>query len=89
MGVTGSGKSQVRFILPGYVGAANGLQKVIDTLIGPRQNKLADSGLEASTKNISANRVLGHATYGNKLVLVDTPGLNEALEKVSKWMANT
>ena len=39
------------------------------------------------------NRVLGHATYGNNLVLVDTPGFDdtnkedkEILEMINQWM---
>jgi len=87
MGVTGSGKSQVSFILSGHLRSANRGQQVIDTLTG--QSKRAGSDLESCTKVVSANRVLHHGTYGNNLVLVDTPGLDTDFEKVNKWMADT
>jgi GTPase Era involved in 16S rRNA processing len=47
------------------------------------------------TQEVSAYRVLGHEKYGNKLVLVDTPGFEsedtslKVLENISVWMTRT
>jgi len=45
---------------------------------------------------VSANRVLNHEKYGDKLVLVDTPGFDatnktdkQILEMISKWLMKT
>jgi len=72
IGPAGSGKSQVSFILPDLSKLADGLEKILDTLTG--QNTRASSGVNPGTTQVSAHRILGHRKYGEKLVLVDTPG---------------
>ena len=89
MGPTGSGKSQVGLILPDHSRWANRSQKVIDTLTG--QNTRVGKTLKSYTDQVCAYRILSHEKYYDKLVLVDTPGLNayDALETVTEWMENT
>jgi len=86
--------SQVGFILPYHLSLAYHSQKVIDTLTG--QKIQASSRLQSFTNEVSGHRVLDHEKYGNKLVLVDTPGFNntiksdkQVLEMISRWMVAT
>ena len=96
MGPTGSGKSQVRLVLPDHPMFANLniLQKIIDTLTG--QKTRAGTSLKSVTDEVSAHRVLNHPTHRNKLVFVDTPGFDDTnksdkqiLEMISQWMTKT
>jgi predicted GTPase len=71
-------------ILPGL--------KVIDTLAG-QPGKRAGSRLESCTTEVRAVRLYNHAVYGDRLVLVDTPGFDdtnksdlEILQMVSDWL---
>ncbi|KAF9528234.1 P-loop containing nucleoside triphosphate hydrolase protein [Crepidotus variabilis] len=80
MGPTGCGKSNL-----------------IDTLTPlPRAQKRASDGLASYTKDVRAVRVLHHVEYGDRLVLVDTPGFNdtersdmEILEIIGDWLRKT
>ena len=94
MGPTGSGKSRVSFILLDHAMSANCPQQIIDILTG--QNMRAGTGSEIVTNEITAHRVLRHAKYRDKLVLVDTPGFDnthkgdtQTLKMVSEWLAKT
>jgi len=78
MGPTGSGKSNL-----------------IDTLTGQtgQPGQRAGSKLESCTTEVRAVRLRNHKIYGDRLVLVDTPGFDdtnksdmEILELVSQWL---
>jgi hypothetical protein len=56
----------------------------------------AANSLKSCADGVSAHRVLNHEKYGNKLVLVDTPGFDathktdrQILDMISKWMTKT
>lgn len=82
IGPTGSGKSQVGFVFPDDFTPADHSKKVIDTLTG--QKRRTGTTLQSVTDEVSAHRVLGHEKYGNKLVLVDTPGFDNPMKAISK-----
>jgi predicted GTPase len=70
------------------------VRQIIDTLTG--QKTRAAKSLKSCADGVSAHRVLDHEKYGNKLVLVDTPGFDathktdkQILEMISKWMTKT
>ncbi|KAJ3513208.1 hypothetical protein NLJ89_g3076 [Agrocybe chaxingu] len=77
MGPTGSGKSHF-----------------IDALFRTAaQHQRAGSSLESCTKKTQAIRLRNHPRYGDRLVLVDTPGFNdtqksdfEVLKLISDWL---
>jgi hypothetical protein len=71
MGLTGTGKSQVRFLLPVHLTPANRSQKVNDTV--EHASRLRPGIL---LPTIFADQVLGHEKHSNKLVLVDIPGFD-------------
>jgi len=80
------------FALMGPTGS--GKSQIIDSLTG--QKTRAGTSLKSVTDEVSAHRVIGHETYGNKLVLVDTPGLDDShksdktiLKMISEWMTKT
>ena len=65
---------------------------MIDTLTNQR-GKRAGSGLESCTTEIRAVRLSNHPEYGDRLVLVDTPGFDdthksdlEILQLISDWL---
>jgi hypothetical protein len=63
--------------------------KIIDTLAG-QPGRRAGSTLTSCTTAVSAVRLYGHPLYGDRLVLVDTPGLEnksdrEILEAISRF----
>ena len=68
-----------------------GLQ-IIDTVTNQR-GKRAGSRLESCTTEVRAVRLFNHPVYGDRLVLVDTPGFDdtnksdlEILQMVSDWL---
>jgi len=70
----------------------SGKSNVIDTLAG-QPGKRAGSRLESCTTEVRAVRLYNHAVYGDRLVLVDTPGFDdtnksdlEILQMVSDWL---
>ncbi|KIM46982.1 hypothetical protein M413DRAFT_440534 [Hebeloma cylindrosporum] len=72
----------------------SGKSQIIDSLTG--QNTRAAKSLKTCADGVSAYRVLDHEKYGNRLVLVDTPGFDathktdrQILEMISKWMTKT
>jgi len=93
--VVDAGTLQSDDILIALMGlTGSGKSQIIDSLTG--QKARATTSLKSCADEVSAYRVLGHEKYGNKLVLVDTPGFNatynsdkQILEMISKWMAKT
>ena len=74
-------------ILPGL--------KIIDILTN-QPGRRAGSRLGSCTTEIRAVRVFNHPVYGNRLVLVDTPGFDnttksdmEILQMISNWLEKT
>lgn len=68
------------------------LLKIIDT-ITRQPGQHAGSRLESYTSQVRAVRLFNDPTYGDRLVLVDTPGFDdthisdlEVLEMISKWL---
>jgi predicted GTPase len=68
------------------------LHKIIDTLTG-QLNQRSGSHLESCTTEVRAVRLFKHKVYGDRLVLVDTPGFDdtnksdlEILELISQWL---
>ena len=66
--------------------------KIIDTLTN-QPGKRAGSRLESCTTEVRAVRLYNHPVYGDRLVLVDTPGFDdtnksdlEILQMVSNWL---
>jgi hypothetical protein len=66
--------------------------KIIDTLTNQPGNR-AGSRLESCTTEVRAVRLFNHPVYGDRLVLVDTPGFDdtnksdlEILQLVSSWL---
>lgn len=95
VGPTGAGKSYVRGYLSGResVGTYTGIQ-YIDLLAGQSGRRTGHS-LSATTTRIEAIRVK-HPTYGDRIVLVDTPGFNDTartsmqvLQMISTWLQKT
>jgi len=84
----------VGFVFPDDFTPTDHSKKVIDTLTG--QKRRTGTTLQPVTDEVSAHRVLGHEKYGNKLVLVDTPGFDnthesdkQILEMIGRWMITT
>jgi hypothetical protein len=71
--------------------------KLIDALRPtPQHRKRASEGLSSMTRNIHAVRVLYHVEFGDRLVLVETPGFDDAarsdieiLELIGNWLKKT
>jgi len=66
--------------------------KIIDTLTG-KPGWLSGDNLEGATKIVTGHRIQNHHEYGNRLVCVDTPGLDDThlsdikiLEMISEWL---
>ena len=66
--------------------------KIIDTLTN-QPGRRTGSHLESCTTEVRAVRLFNHRVYGNRLVLVDTPGFGdvhrsdlETLQMVSDWL---
>lgn len=58
--------------------------------------KRANDGLKSFTRDIRAVRVLHHVEFGDRLVLVDTPGFDdtersdmEILDLIANWLKRT
>lgn len=71
--------------------------QLIDALTPtPQQRKRATEGLSPFTRDIQAVRVLHHVEFGERLVLVNTPGFDdpqrsdmEILEHIGNWLKKT
>jgi hypothetical protein len=71
--------------------------KLIDALTPtPQHKKRASERLYAFTRNIHAVRVLHHVEFGDRLVLVETPGFDdkersdmEILGLIGNWLKRT
>jgi predicted GTPase len=66
--------------------------KIIDTVTN-QLGKRAGSRLESCTTEVRAIRLFNHPVYGDRLVLVDTPGFDdtdksdlEILQMISNWL---
>lgn len=93
VGPTGAGKSYVRQRANTERRKLIPLQ-YIDLLTG-QPGRRAGHSLSAATTQIEAVRVK-HTTYGDRIVLVDTPGINdsvrssmEVLQMTSNWLQKT
>ena len=92
MGPTGAGKSNVGHIVRNYFPRFHLFLKIIDTLTN-QPGRRAGSRLESCTTEVRAVRLFNHKDYGDRLVLVDTPGFDDTnksdmqiLEMISNWL---
>jgi hypothetical protein len=71
--------------------------KLIDALTPtPQHRKRTSGGLPSFKRNIQAVRVLHHVEFGDRLVLVESPGFDdkdrsdmEILELIGNWLKRT
>lgn len=97
MGPTGSGKSNARVISLEFKIRNLTRLKLIDTLTpAPQSTRRASNGLCSYTRDVRAVRVLHHVEFGDRLVLVDTPGFDdtersdmEVLRLIADWLRKT
>ncbi|KIM49709.1 hypothetical protein M413DRAFT_114611 [Hebeloma cylindrosporum] len=84
-------------IIIAFIGeTGSGKSHFIDTLTGPQPGgRRAGDSLDVFTKKLEACRILDHEKYGSRIVLVDTPGFNDAfsslvyqdvLKLIGKWL---
>ncbi|KAF8159712.1 hypothetical protein B0H34DRAFT_415061 [Crassisporium funariophilum] len=73
----------------------SGKSNFIDKLI-KHSTKFSGDQLQSYTKDVHAVRVQGHKSYGDRIVLVDTPGFDdtnrsdmEILEMIGTWLKKT
>ncbi|KAF9041591.1 hypothetical protein BJ165DRAFT_297861 [Panaeolus papilionaceus] len=86
MGATGTGKTN--FIVKA--------RKVLCPDSPASEGPASGESLKGGTKDISAYRILNHPDYGNRVVLLDTPGFDDSiqddgriLEKIGDWIKHT
>jgi hypothetical protein len=100
MGPTGSGKSTVKkpVLEPSDNQLTDLLLKLIDALTPTpwQHRKGASEGQFSFTRNIHAVRYLHHVEFGDRLVLVETPGFDdkersdiEILALIGNWLKKT
>jgi hypothetical protein len=71
------------------------IKKIIDTLTGQPGRRAAESPTSV-TQDLQAFRILDHARYESRIVLVDTPGFDhssktkeEILKLIREWLEKT
>ncbi|KXN89088.1 hypothetical protein AN958_06289 [Leucoagaricus sp. SymC.cos] len=82
-------------IIIGFVGPAGaGKSHFVDLLTGQPGSRTGDS-LDAATSQVNGVRV-NHPIYGDRIVLVDTPGFNESartstqvMQMINRWLQKT
>ncbi|KIM49778.1 hypothetical protein M413DRAFT_438911 [Hebeloma cylindrosporum] len=73
--------------------AGSGKSQIIDTLTR-QPNKQARGGLRPASKDITAFRISNHEIFGSRIVLIETPGVDDKsdgmiLEMISNWLPKT